>query len=136
MKREPRTSARPKLPMTLRGNTRIDGPLRVMRAEDTIVCEPGMEVSLAAVIAAEAITRMDAELRPLREGNGPKPYVYPIFEEDRRMVERLKREHPPTAQVAQRASSILNRLSNITTCDELALAAVKAAEWFRLGLVR
>ena len=131
MPRKPHNSGRPQLPMSLPPETRVEGALRLIRAEDTIVSEPGMEVSLAAAVAAGAISRMDAELHPLREGGGPKPYVFDIFDHERLMVETLTRD-PPTAQVAERASSILDRLSGSTTCDELAVAAVGAANWYRI----
>ena len=98
----PRLAARrrPALPMTPKQHARTSyqSCIRFAAAERSILEDIGgyellEQLDLAVMIALEAIDRMDEELGALPKGKNP--FVWPVFEEERQLMDRIYGEQWP-----------------------------------------
>ena len=129
------SSLRPKLAMTQREfeATRVDSSVRRTEAEGFLVGVMSrhpypLSLALAGAVAHAAVANMDYELHAF--ARDPKPFVYFVYECERRFVEMLAREYPATDELAQEARALVDYVLSDATCDEVAAAALDAAKHF------
>jgi hypothetical protein len=114
--------------------TEFDSLVRAATMEDCVCKEvtrlpSNLWASYAGAIAAEALTRMEAEFQGLSPNQNP--YIWIIGSTERQLVEALTKEHAPDAPVVRCAQFVVEQLSGDCTCDELASGAVNAAMYYR-----
>jgi hypothetical protein len=86
--------------------TLSESSLRTSDAEDRLVnwyAKNGRDLAVLTSIAAQSLRRLDRELADLPVG--VDVWGWPIFEDERRMVEELKDKHPVDSDGAQRVAS-------------------------------
>jgi hypothetical protein len=120
----------PSLPLRETQNQRSRSALRCCNIEDKLVrlfAHHGQPLTELVAFTAHALEQMDSAFAALP--SDADPWIWPIFQSERRLVGALRANYPANPEVMKRVADASNEMSTEATVDEIANGAIKALKW-------